>query len=130
MKRLLIVGVLVVSPAFALTACGSGDVGSAPESIETYITALVAKDRDGAINASCAEWEESAKLESDSFAAVGPALEGLDCAEAGQEGDAVLVTCQGVINVTYNGEQQELPLEGRTYLAVQEGSEWRMCGYR
>ena len=130
MNRLLLISILLTAPALALAACGTSQTGSAPQAIEAYITALVAKDRDGAVSASCAEWEESATLESDSFAAVAPALDGLDCAEAGQENETILVTCQGVINVTYNGEQQALSLEGRTYVAVQEGGDWRMCGYQ
>jgi hypothetical protein len=116
--------------AVAFAACASSDSSGAPEAIEAYYTALINKDTDGVINASCAAWEESAKQDVDSFAAVTPALEGLACTQSGTDPDGALVTCQGVIKVTYNNEQQELPLEGRTYLAVEEGGEWRMCGYK
>ncbi|MBM4422686.1 MAG: hypothetical protein FJ030_04755 [Chloroflexi bacterium] len=125
MQRLL---VRVFILALALAACASGN--TAPQAIEAYLTAIVAKDSNAVINASCSTWEESAKLELDSFAAVTPTLEGLACEAAGTDGDFTLVTCKGKIKVTYNNELQELPLEGRTYLAAQDGGEWRMCGYK
>jgi hypothetical protein len=118
----------VVSLAFA--ACASADTNSAPKAIENYITALVNKDRDAAVNAACADWEDDALLEADSFAAVEPVLEGLACTASGTDGDGTLVTCEGAINVTYNNEQQQLPLDNRTYLAVEDSGEWRMCGYK
>ena len=121
-------GLGVVALAFA--ACASSDSGSAPKAIEAYIQALVAKDQAGVVGAACAAYEEGAKLEYDSFAAVEPKLEGLACTDAGTDGEGKLVTCQGVIKVTYNGEDQELALEGRNYFAVQDNGEWRMCGYK
>ncbi len=114
----------------ALAACASADANSAPKAVEAYLEALVAKDSDAVINASCPVWEENAKLEIDSFAAVTPTLEALACEAAGTDGEYTRVTCRGVIKVTYNNEQQELPLEGRTFLAAQDGGEWRMCGYK
>ncbi len=120
----------LAAACLAFAACASSDSGSAPKAIETYINALVSKDRDAAVTAACADWEEDAKLEVDSFAAVDAALDGLACTASGADGDSTLVSCQGVINVTYNNEQQELPLDNRTYVAVQEGGEWRMCGYK
>jgi hypothetical protein len=121
-------GLAVVCLAFA--ACASSDSGGAPKAIETYINALVSKDRDAAVTASCADWEENAKLEVDSFAAVDPTLDNLSCTASGTDGDSTLISCKGAINVTYNNEQQQLSLENRTYVAVQEGGDWRMCGYK
>jgi hypothetical protein len=114
----------------AFAACASADTNSAPKAIENYITALVDKDRDAAVNAACADWEDDATLESDSFAAVAPVLNGLACTASGTDGDATLVTCEGAIDVTYNNEVTQLPLDNRTYLAVEEAGEWRMCGYK
>ena len=121
---------VLLGTALAFAACASADSNSAPKAVETYIQALIAKDKDAVIGASCSTWEAGAKLEVDSFAAVTPTLEGLSCSDSGSDGDGKLVTCKGVIKVTYNNEQQELSLEGRTYMAVQEGGEWRMCGYK
>ncbi len=130
MKRffvtLLGVGVIVI----ALAACASANPNNAPQAIEAYFKALVAKDVDGVINAACAQWEDEAKMEVDSFGAVAPTLEGLSCSLSSTDGQTTLVACQGVIKATYNNEQQELPLEGRTYVAVLDGGEWRMCGYK
>lgn len=126
-----VVGCIALGLAAAiLAACAGAESSSAPGAIEAYFKALVAKDPTAAINASCSEWEDDAKQESDAFAAVEPTLEGLACSVSGADGDGTLVTCQGVIKVTYDNEQQEISLANRTYLAVQDGGEWRMCGYR
>lgn len=131
MKRSFFVAGIVLGFAIVLlTACASADPNSAATAVEAYIKALVAKDPTGAINASCPAWENDAKLEADSFAAVEPTLEGLACSVSGSDGAETLVACKGVIKVTYNNEQQELSLADRTYVAVQEGGEWRMCGYK
>jgi hypothetical protein len=116
--------------SLGLAACASSNAGSAPQAIEAYIKALVAKDKDAVVAAACAKYEENAKLEADSFAAVTPTLDGLSCSESGKDGDSVLVACKGSINVTYNNEVQALPLAGRTYVATQDNGEWRMCGYQ
>lgn len=129
MKRFVPVLLLGLA-ALALAACAGSQTGTASQAIEAYIKALVSKDKDAVVAAACARYEADAKLQADSFAAVTPALEGLSCIESGSDGDARLVTCKGVIHVTYNNEQQSLPLDGRTYLAIQESGEWRMCGYQ
>lgn len=131
MKQSLIVAGMALGCAMAwLTACASAESNSAAAAVEAYIKALVAKNPTAAINASCPDWEDDAKLEADSFAAVEPTLQGLACTVSGSDGNATLVTCQGVIKVTYNNEQQELSLADRAYVAVPEGGEWRMCGYQ
>lgn len=114
----------------ALSACASSNAGNAAGAIEAYIKALVAKNPDAVVAAACASYEEQAKLEADSFAAVEPSLDGLACTETGSQGDSKLVTCKGSIKVTYNNEQQSIPLNARTYVAKQDNGEWRMCGYQ
>ena len=41
-----------------------------------------------------------------------------------------VVSCEGNIIATYSGEDAPFPLNARQYLSVEEGGEWRMCGYR
>ncbi len=129
MKRVSRLGALL-GACLVAAACASGDTNTAPKAVENYLTALVSKDRDAAVTAACAAWENDASLEVDSFAAVEPTLDGMACTISGTDGDTTLVNCTGAIKVTYNNEQQELSLENRTFLAVEEAGEWRMCGYR
>jgi hypothetical protein len=98
--------------------------------VEGYLKAVADKDSNQATSFSCAAWESSAQLEVDSFAAVTAKIEGLSCKENGKSGDFSLVSCQGKIVTTYNNENQEITLEGRVYQVIQEGGEWRMCGYQ
>jgi hypothetical protein len=130
MRRILSVFVFITILSTLLSACAGGAADGAPKAIESYLQALVAEDQAKVVSLSCAEWEESARLEVDSFQGVKAALEGAVCTETGTEDGAALVTCQGKIVATYNNENQELPLNTRTYQAVQEGGEWRMCGYQ
>jgi hypothetical protein len=115
-----------------LAGC-SGDGQSrsgAAGAIEAYNQALVAKDADRLSTLSCADWEEDARTELESFGAVKTTLEDMRCQESGTEGDTTLVTCTGKISADYNGEILEINLADHTYRAKQEGGDWRMCGYR
>jgi hypothetical protein len=122
---------LVLSLALAAAVlAGCGGESSAPQAVENYLEALVAGDADRLVNLSCAEWETDARVEADAFDAVAPTLNDVSCQAAGTDGDYTLVSCTGAILATYNDERRELPLEDRTFRALFEGGEWRMCGYQ
>lgn len=111
------------------SACGTKTEKSGPvTAAELYQQAFAAKDADKVSIYSCADWEVQALMEMDSFQAVDTKLEGLACAETGNDGDAVLVNCQGKIKTTYGEEQREFDLSPRTWRMVQEGGEWLVCG--
>jgi hypothetical protein len=114
---------------FLLAGCGS-QKNPAASAVETYIQAMVAQNADKVTAASCADWEANAQMELDSFASVTVTLKDLSCQAAGTEGTYTLVKCTGKITANYNGEDQELNLADRTYQAINESGEWRMCGYR
>ncbi|MGD0005589.1 MAG: hypothetical protein ABSE06_15320 [Anaerolineaceae bacterium] len=128
-SRLVLLSLLAAS--ILLSACGAQAGGSSPavQAVQTYLQALVAKDATKLDNQSCKAWESEATLEMDSFQAVTATLEGVSCQETGKDGSATLVNCKGNIVATYNGEKQNLDLSPRTYKVVQEGGEWRVCGY-
>ncbi len=111
-----------------LVACGSGKDG-ASQAIEAYLRALGSQDAAQLSNLSCADWEAQARLEMDSLTGVGSKVEELACQTADQDGSDTLVTCTGRLALDYNGEAQQIDLSERTYIARQEGGEWRMCGY-
>lgn len=114
-----------------LGACGSGDQSQpAAAAVTAYLEALLQKEENAMINQSCAEWESQAKLEFDSFAAVEVELEGPGCSEIGVDGSMTLVSCTGKITASYGEEDLVIDLHERTYLVVNEGGDWRMCGYR
>jgi len=113
---------------FLLPACGSA---SGPvRTMEDYLNALVAKDATRLSTLSCADWAQSAAVEMDSFQAVTASLEGLSCEVTGTDGAFTLVTCQGNIVTSYNGETQQFDLSLRTYQVVEQGGETLVCGYR
>lgn len=128
MRRMVPILSFVIFTCLYLSACSSKS--GADTAVETYIKALVARDANSLKTASCANWEGDAQVELDSFTAVSITLDGLSCQEAGKDGSSTLVTCTGKIKASYNGENQELDLSSRTYRAIQEGGEWRMCGYK
>lgn len=133
MKNMLLarLALLFSLATLVLTGCAAGSKDNgAPQAVESYLQALVSGDADGVANLSCAAWEADAQVEVDSFAAVVARLENPACKVTGTDGDTTLVSCSGKIVANYNGEDQDINLDERTYQVVQEGGEWRMCGYR
>lgn len=127
-NRYALIGIL-----FLLIAAGctnSGNTSNAVGAIEAYNKALVAKDANQLSTLSCAAWEADAKNELDSFSAVTATLNNMKCKEAGKDGNTTLVTCTGNITADYGNEVLTINLADRTYQVVNEGGEWRMCGYR
>lgn len=113
-----------------LSGCATQGASEAPAAIEAYFQALTSKDANALVNASCAAWEASALQEIRTFDAVAVTLEALQCQEAGKDGETSQVNCSGKIVANYGNEVLEIDLSDRGYLAVAEGGEWRMCGYR
>ena len=118
----VLLGVLFIS------ACSSSSSSSSP-AIEGYLEALVAKDTIGAVNRACLAWEENARAEGSSFEAVEARLELIACSEIGEQNDFKIVACEGSIIANYGGEDQDIDLADRNYLAIFEDNEWKMCGY-
>jgi hypothetical protein len=116
--------------AFMIVTCQKTQVKGAASVVGDYFKALVAKDANQAVNLSCAAWEQQAQLDADTFAINPAKAQNIQCKTAGKDGDATLVTCTGKLVLDYNGETQEINLADRTYRVVQEGGEWRMCGYK
>jgi hypothetical protein len=94
------------------------------------LKAVIDGDWVQAVNLSCADWEQGARTEANSFDSIEAYLEEVSCTSEDTEGDVRGVTCQGNIIATYGAEDRQLTLEGRTYQIVLEGGEWRMCGYQ
>jgi hypothetical protein len=113
---------------FSLSAC-SGSSGPA-NAVKAYYKALVAKDSSQLANASCAAWEADGRTELESFGAVQVTMSDLSCQENGKDGDFTLVSCSGKISANYNGEVLEINLADHIYKTIQEGGDWRMCGYK
>jgi hypothetical protein len=128
--RISLLILFVLFGTLSLSACASSNENAPAKAVEGYLNALVAKDADRLSSLVCADWEDEALLELDSFQAVTPRLDGLACEQTGTEGNTALVLCNGKIVATYNNEDQELDLSVRTYQVVQEGGEWLVCGTR
>lgn len=129
--KLFLLGIVLSLLAILLIGCSTGETSAtAAGGIQAYYEALIAKDAVQLINSSCADWEAQARLELESFGAVKAELKDLECVEAGQDGDATVVACSGIIKAAYGNEILEIDLADRQYLAIYEGNEWRMCGYR
>jgi len=114
---------------FLFAAC-NGSSADAAAAIESYIRLLVNKDLERVSTLACADWEAEAKTDLESFTAVSVTVDNLTCQDAGTDGDFTLVTCSGKIIANYGNEEMEIDLSERTYQAVYEAGEWRMCGYR
>ena len=118
----------LVLTTLMIGACQPNQSGAAA-AVETYIQALVDENQDALTMSSCADWEESAVMELDAFIGVSATVEDMACEVSGEDGDAVLVTCSGNIEATYNNEDRQLPLNTRSYRVVNEQGNWLVCGY-
>jgi len=116
---LLIVGGL-------LTACASAKHPAAV-AVEDYLKALVDKDEARLVSLTCPDFESDALLQLDSFSLVKTKLDGLDCQAQAQD-DTAQVTCQGRILATYGTEDQQFDLSEKTFLVVNQGGDWLVCG--
>jgi len=112
-----------------VTGC-SAEGDAAAGAVQAYIQALVDQDSERLATLSCAGWEADARTDLESFTAVSVTLQDASCQETGTDEETHLVTCTGKIMANYGNEVQEIDLSERTYQAVYEGGEWRMCGYR
>lgn len=122
--------ILMLALSVILSACGASASGGAAPAVEGYITALAAKDQAALISNSCADWEDDALIELDSFALVEVTVDGMSCAESGADGEVTLVDCTGMLNMSYNGEPQSLDLSARTYEVIEQDGDWLVCGVR
>lgn len=121
---------LIILVAFMAVTCQKSQGSNASSVVEQYFKALVAKDSTKAVNLSCSAWEGQAQIDADTFAITPATAENVQCKVTGKDGNNTLVSCTGKLVLDYNGEKQEINLADRTYQVVQEGSEWRMCGYK
>jgi hypothetical protein len=131
MRRLLLIAVVGIVGIFAITACSnSGGKQPAAKAVEDYLQAVVSGDENKVTSLSCKDWQSQATMEMDSFSGVKAALDQAACTQTGTDGKNSLVQCTGKIKATYNNEQQEFDLAGRTYQVAQEGGDWLVCGYK
>lgn len=122
--------VYFVITIFLIAGCASKSVSGAPQAIEAYFKALVAKDLNQLVNHSCAEWEGNARQELRTFDAVQVSLQDLSCQEVETDTSTARLTCTGKIIANYGNEVLEINLAERDYRAIFERGEWRMCGYQ
>jgi hypothetical protein len=130
MSRFIIRTLFLSVLSLSILAGCSAPKNGAVQAVENYLQAMVAKDTTRITNYACSNWEAQAQTDADSFAGVTVQIQDLACQVSGTNGSTTLVTCTGKIITSYNGENTELDLAARTYKAVQEGGEWRMCGYQ
>jgi len=122
---------LLVGLTLILSACGGGNASKgATSAVEGYINALANKDQAALSANSCADWESDAMVELDSFQLVDVSVDNMSCQISGTDGDKTLVDCTGKLQMSYNGEPQELDLSARTYEVVNQGGNWLVCGVR
>jgi hypothetical protein len=115
--------------SFSILACSQ--VGDEPARIvEIYYQALVDKAQARMLIYSCATWETTAILEYDSFISVKTDLVDFTCQSILQEDNFTYVTCEGAISASYDGEIRKFPLDEQTFIVVNQGGEWFMCGYK
>lgn len=128
MRKIVLILLSAAIANIILIACSSSNSDAPAKAVEDYLNTLVAKDAERLPTLVCADWEEDALIELDSFQAVEVRLDNVACSRTGTDGNTALVNCTGNIVATYNEEDQEIDLSLITYQVVQEGGDWLVCG--
>ena len=122
---------LVILIAMFLTGCSSaGNSDPAARAVERYLQSLAGRDLNQMITNACTAWEAQARQEYDSFAAVSLELNEVSCKSTGQEQAYTLVDCTGSIIANYGNEDLQIDVADQTFRVIQEGGDWRVCGYQ
>jgi hypothetical protein len=129
MKSLRSRGLIILIVAFLTGCSGAGSSDPAAMSVERYLQGLVGRDLNQMISNACTAWEEQARQEYDSFAAVKLELNDLSCKSTGEEQAYTLVACTGSIIANYGNEDLQIDVADQTFQVIQEGGDWRVCGY-
>ena len=126
-KRILVLMFFFILSSMLIVSCSSQS--SPASTVEEYLQAIVDKDVVAAANLSCLAWEEDAYAEASSFETVEVRLEAVTCESVAEEADFQKVSCGGEVVANYGGEDQDIPLATRDFYVIEEGGDWRMCGY-
>jgi len=131
-KNRMILPLLVLLLILLLAGCSGGtdNKTAAAAAVQAYWQAMVERDLNKVVASSCAAWEAQARTEFNSFSAVKLKLDNVTCQAGSPSGDAFQVTCTGAILANYGAEDQTIDIANRTYRVVNEGGDWRMCGYQ
>ena len=120
---------LVLLTVLLLTACAPA--GGPEKSVEKYFQAVNEKDTTQLSTITCKAWEMDALMVLDAFQAVSTQLEGLSCQQTGTDPNGMaVVSCQGKIIASYEGEAVEFDLSIQEYLVENANGEWLVCGTR
>ncbi len=129
MKRrfFLILFVIILT---GLAGCsGPGSASGAVGAVQKYYQAILAQNADQLKSVTCADFQDTAQTELDSFQGVKTELQGFSCQETGKEGQFSLVKCAGKIVATYGSEKMDFPLADRVHKVQNDNGSWKVCGY-
>jgi len=126
---MMLIGCCACAMLVAGCAAGVKDDQAAAKTVQAYWQAMTARDLNQAVELSCAAWEAQARTEFNSFSAVKLTLDQVACTVSGMTGETAQVTCSGAIIANYGAEDLTIDIANRAYQVVNEGGEWRMCGY-
>lgn len=127
MKKFILASLFVLTLAIFLSGCSQSS--GAVQAVDSYYKAILSQNADQLKAVTCADFQEQAQVELDSFQGVKMELQGYSCKENGKDGEATLVKCDGKIVATYGSDSMDFPLSDRVHQVVNDGGNWKVCGY-
>ena len=128
LRKILLLCLLITVSALILAACTGSSADEPAKTVEAYWQALAAQDSAQVSSLSCATYETEALNTLESFKSVAVTLNDLTCSSTSTTDTSASISCKGTFVASYGTEKLTLNLADRTYAAVKEGGEWRMCG--
>ncbi len=113
-----------------ITGCSDVNKLNPSDATISYLEGLAEKDKVKVISFSCKTWEEQASLEVDALLSVDAALNNVQCKDVGSDGSLRLVSCTGLLDLTYGDEIRSIDLSPRVYSMALEDGQWRVCSYK
>ena len=127
-KTILILFALIL--LLLASACGADQSQEeAVQVVEQYFQALIEKNESLLVSSVCSSYEESARMDFNTFAIVRTSLEDLSCQKTGSTEGGLNVNCQGSLQASFGEEIRSFDLSKRTYQVFQENGTWLICGH-
>ena len=124
-----IVAIIFLLSFLVISSAGCSSKTDPAQTVVQYLDALENQDADAAVALACADWEEQARLQVDSFLSVGVTLNNVQCQTSSQGDEEALVNCTGSIDMTYDEEVRSIDLSTRTYTLGYQSGEWLICNF-
>ena len=120
--------IFLVLEIICLAGCSSSSKQSPQQVVVDYLNAMVNHDSSLIVTLSTSDWEVNANIDVDSLTNLNASLTDVNCTATSVESDTAQVKCTGTLDLSYNGEVQNIQLDQFTYSLQKVNGSWLVNG--